>query len=176
MDRESKETVVQAVNEELTASSLVVRFAFSGLQVEQSNQLRRDMEKIEGTSVRVIKNTLVKIAGNGTHASPLLDELVGPNAFLICRDDVVTPCKTLVKYAKDYEKLEILDGILDGQKIGAEQVKALADMPSREELLARLLYVLNGPKREFVQVLAAVPRSMLNVLNAIKDKQGEQAA
>ena len=65
---------------------------------------------------------------------------------------------------------------LDGQKIGAEQVKALADMPSREELLARLLYVLNGPKREFVQVLAAVPRSMLNVLNAIKDKQGEQAA
>ncbi|MCZ7584591.1 MAG: 50S ribosomal protein L10 [Deltaproteobacteria bacterium] len=168
MDRSGKEQVVQQTHERLKDAQLVVRVGFTGLKVEQMNSLRREMERIDGTSLVVLKNTLAKIAAKDTPTESLFESLEGPNGFLISRDELVGPAKVLVNFAKANDKLVIRDGAVGGKVVTDAQIKALADMPSREELLARLAWVLNAPVQSFVGVLAAIPRSLLNVLNAVK--------
>ncbi|MBZ0272014.1 50S ribosomal protein L10 [bacterium] len=176
MDRNQKEELVRSLHERFERARLVVRVGFSGLTVAKMNELRREVEKAKGASLAVLKNTLAHIASRDTGNAPLFEDLEGPNAFLIVDDDPVVPSKTIVTFAKANDKFTIKDGMFDGRLVTEAQVRAIADLPSREELLARLLYVMNGPQRNFVQVLAAVPRSFLNVLNAIKDQKDGAAA
>jgi large subunit ribosomal protein L10 len=176
LDRGKKEVVVKELHEKLAEAQLVVRMGFTGLKVEETNDLRRQIEKVGGITLAVIKNSLAEIASRETATAPLFAKLNGPNGFLISSKDLVAPAKILVEFAKKRDKLVLKEAILTGKLINVAQIKALADMPSREALLGRVLYVMNAPIQNFVQVLAAVPRSLLNVLNAVKEEKAKAAA
>lgn len=175
LDRATKEGIVGEFRGKLEGAQLVVRLGFTGLKVSQVNTIRREIEKVDGTYLAVVKNTLAKIASAETDSAPLFQKLSGPNAFLVCGEDLVGPAKVLAKFAKDFEKFQVLGGVLSGKVISPDQVKALATMPTKDELRAQLLAVFKAPYGQFVQVLAAVPRNLLNVLNARKDQLGQAA-
>lgn len=175
LDRNKKEEIVNEFREKLQGAQLVVRLGFSGLTVERTNTVRRALEKVDGTYLAVVKNTLADIASRDSASSPLFQKATGPNAFLVVGEEFVAAAKVLVKYAKDFDKFEVKDGILGGKLITADQVKALATMPGKNELRAQLLAVFKAPTTQLVGVLAAVPRNVLNVLNARKTNL-EQAA
>jgi large subunit ribosomal protein L10 len=175
LDRGGKEKLVKELHETLSTAQLVVRVGFAGLTVEQINSLRREMEKVRGTTLAVIKNTLAEIASRGTPTHALFEKLTGANAFVISEEEVAAPAKVLTAFAKTNQKLVIRDGVVGGQFASDAQVKALADLPSREQLLAKLLYVFNAPAANFVKVCAAVPRGLLNVLNARKEELSKAA-
>ncbi|MBW2520659.1 MAG: 50S ribosomal protein L10, partial [Deltaproteobacteria bacterium] len=101
-----------------------------------------------------------------------LDEfLVGPTAIAFAKEDPVAPAKALVEFAKSHEAFELKAGVLDGKLLSPADIKALSDLPSREELLAKMLGSMSAPASNFVGVLAAIPRSMVQVLSAIKDQK-----
>ena len=175
MDRGEKERVVAWFHKELEQAKLVIRFGFSGIKVEDLNTLRRTMEKSGDVSLAVVKNTLAEIASRETETKELFASLSGANAFLVVKDDIIAPTKALADFAKLNKKLVVFDGILEGKMLTEQDVKALANMPSREELLGQLAYVIASPLSGFVNVLAAVPRGLLNVLNAVKEEKAKAA-
>ncbi|MFZ5586674.1 MAG: 50S ribosomal protein L10 [Thermodesulfobacteriota bacterium] len=174
MNRSEKQVVVDAMAERLGRAKACVLTNFTGLKVEQMTDLRQKLRENRLEYV-VVKNTLLKRAGEGSSAALLADELTGPNGLAIAYDDPVALAKILVDFAKINPKLELRSGVLEGKLISAAQVADLAKMPSREQLLAMLLGAMNGVPRNLVSVLAAVPRSLLNALNAIKDQKAEAA-
>lgn len=174
MNRSEKQVVVDAMAERLGRAKACVLTNFTGLKVEQMTDLRQKLRENRLEYV-VVKNTLLKRAGEGSSAALLADELTGPNGLAIAYDDPVALAKILVDFAKVNPKLELRSGVLEGKLISAAQVADLAKMPSREQLLAMLLGAMNGVPRNLVSVLAAVPRSLLNALNAIKDQKAEAA-
>lgn len=173
MNRKQKEEVVQSLAERFQRAKAVVLTDFQGLKVDQMTELRQKLRD-EDLEYLVAKNTLLKLAGKDTPAEALTADLTGPNGLGFSYDDPVTLAKVLADFAKDNPKLEIKSGLLDGQTIGADEVKALAKLPSREVLLAQLLGVMNGVARNFVSVLAAVPRGLVTALDAIRAQKEEQ--
>ena len=174
MNRNEKEAVVSQVSERLTRASAVILTDFSGLKVEQMTDLRQKL-KDSGSEYLVVKNTLLQLACKGTETETLTQDLTGPNGLGFSYDDPVELAKVLVDFAKDNPKLEIKDGVLDGKIISSKEVTALAKLPSREVLLSQLLGVMNGVARDFVSVLAAVPRGLVTALKQIEEQKGEAA-
>jgi large subunit ribosomal protein L10 len=101
----------------------------------------------------------------------LSEYLQGPTAIAIAQEDPVAPAKVLSDYAKDSKFFELKTAVLEGKILSADEVKALAELPSREVLLAKMLGSINAPVSNFVGVLAAVPRSLVQVLGAIRDQK-----
>lgn len=174
MNRNQKEAVISQVSERLTRASAVILTDFSGLKVEQMTELRQKLKDL-GSEYLVVKNTLLQLATKGTETEPLTQDLTGPNGLGFSYDDPVELAKALVDFAKDNPKLEIKDGVLDGKVINAAEVTALAKLPSREVLLSQLLGVMNGVARDFVSVLAAVPRGLVTAMKQIEEQKGEAA-
>lgn len=174
MNRSEKQVVVDAMAERLGRAKACVLTNFTGLKVEQMTDLRQKLKE-NSLEYVVVKNTLLKRAGEGSSAALLAEQLTGPNGLAIAYEDPVALAKTLVDFAKVNPKLELRSGVLEGKLISAAQVAELAKMPSREQLLGMLLGAMNGVPRNLVSVLAAVPRSLLNALNAIKDQKAEAA-
>jgi large subunit ribosomal protein L10 len=136
--------------------------------------LRRKLKK-SGTEYQVVKNTLLVRASEDTETALIQDRFKGPSAVAFSYDDPVAPAKVLTQFAKEYEKLEIRVGVLNGKVLDSSAIKALSDLPSREVLLARVLSVMNGVPTAFVRVLNNIPVSFLNVLQAIKTQKAEAA-
>ncbi len=174
MNRSEKEAVVSAVSERLARASAVILTDFSGLKVDQMTDLRQRL-KDAGLEYMVVKNTLLKLASQGTDAEPLTQDLTGPNGLGFSYEDPVELAKVLVNFAKDNPNLEIKQGVLEGKLISAAEVSALAKLPSREVLLAQLLGVMNGVARNLVSVLAAVPRGLVTALKQIEEQKAEAA-
>jgi large subunit ribosomal protein L10 len=121
--------------------------------------------------MEVVKNTLLNLASRNTDAALMADFYKGPSAIVMSSTDPVAPSKILVDFAKDNEKLEIKSASFGGKLLDIDEIKALAKMPSKEELLAKLVYTLNAVPTSFVNVLAGVPRGFVNVLNGIKEQK-----
>jgi large subunit ribosomal protein L10 len=170
MNREQKETVVAQTNELLARAQVVMLADFTGLDVAALTELRRRC-RAEGVVFRVAKNTLIKRAAEGTDAAGLDDLLAGPNALVLGFDDPVAPAKVISAFAKDNPKLTVRAGVLGDKKLTAEDIAALAKLPSREELLAKLLGTMNAVPQQTVQVLAAVIRQFLGTLKAVEDQK-----
>jgi large subunit ribosomal protein L10 len=170
LDRKTKEQVVTDLHEKLKAFKLAVLATYSGLDVEKLTLLRNSLRKSD-TEVKVIKNTLLRLASQGTDLSVVQDYLKGPLALILASKDVVEPSKILVEFAKKNAQLELRAGVLDGKILTPEQLGALALLPSREILLGKLLSVMVGVQGGFVNVLSAVPRSLVQVLNAYREKK-----
>ncbi len=170
MNRQSKEAQVAELAEKLKAAKATFLADYRGLNVEQANDLRNKL-RAAGVEYRVAKNTLLRIAAQNTDAACLDEHLVGPTAIALAIDDPVAPAKALVEFAKAHDKFELKVGLLDGKLLSSADIKALSDLPSREELLAKMLGSMSAPASNFVCVLAAIPRSLVQVLSAIKDQK-----
>ncbi len=170
MNRNSKEQVVAELAEKLAAAKAAYLADYRGINVEQANTLRGELLKT-GVEYRVVKNTLLKLAIKGTDNECLSDHLNGPTALTIVNDDPVAPAKVLSEFAKRIDKFELKCGVLEGKLLSINEIKALAELPSREVLLAKMLGSMNAPVSNFVGVLAAVNRSLVQVLAAIRDQK-----
>ena len=170
MNKNSKEQLVAELASKLADAKASFLADYRGLDVEQVNNLRGELRKA-GVEYQVVKNTLLKLAARNTGAACLEPHLQGPTAIAIAGDDPVAPAKVLAGFAKAHDKFELKAGALDGKLLSIEDIKALAELPSREELLAKMLGSMGAPVSNFVGVLAAVPRSLVQVLSAIQDQK-----
>ena len=170
MKLEAKQKITEDLHERLAKSVIIVLTDYKGLDVTSINDLRRKLREAN-IEYQVVKNTLLVRAAEDTEVAVLKDHFKGPSAIAISYDDPVAPAKVLTQFAKDNKELEIKVGVLNGKVLDAQAIKALANLPSREVLLAQFLSTLNAVPTSFVRVLAEVPRSMLNVLTAIKDQK-----
>lgn len=170
MDRKTKEQVVADLHEKLKDFKLGILASYSGLDVERLTSLRNNLRKSDA-EVKVIKNTLLRLASEGTDFGIAQAHLKGPLALILANKDVVEPTKILVEFAKKNAELEVKAGVLEGKILTPDQLNALASLPSREILLGKLLSVMVGVQGSFVNVLSAVPRGLVQVLNAIREKK-----
>lgn len=142
---------------------------YRGLTVKEIQQLRRDIREA-GASMKVYKNTIMHIA-LAEMDGPNMDEiLAGPSAFVIADEDPVASAKAIKTFASGNENLVIKGGMMDGAYVDAEQVKAIASLPSREELIAKLLGTINNPLVQTVRVLNAPMEALARTISAIAEK------
>ena len=170
MKLEAKQIITEDLHDRFARSAIIVLTDYKGLDVTSINDLRRKLREAN-IEYQVVKNTLLVRAAEDTEVALIKDHFKGPSAVAISYDDPVAPAKVLTQFAKDNDKLEIKVGVLNGKVLDAQAIKALALLPSREVMLALLLATLNAVPSSFVRVLAEVPRSMVNVLTAIKDQK-----
>ncbi len=161
---EQKKQIVTEIAEKLRESQTTVLVDYRGLTVAQITELRKQLREA-GVEFKVYKNKLVKRATAETDLTALDEQLVGPTAIAFSNEDAIAPAKIIHNFAKQHEALEIKAGILEGEVVGVDEVKALATLPSREGLLSMLLSVLQAPMRNFA--LAA---------KAVADQKEEQGA
>ena len=167
---QKKETVKQ-VREKFEASQAFFITHNLGLRADEMTALRRDVRK-NGGELKIIKNTLVKRAIEKFEYHKDIDnDLEGPVAIAFSYGDPVGIAKSILKYVDDRNKFEVKSGIMGLSKLTSQQIGALAKLPSREELIARLVRTVAAPLQNFMNVLSAVPRDCMNVLSAIKDKK-----
>ena len=152
---------------------MAVLAKYSGMSVAKMTTLRNELRK-SGTEFRVVKNNLLRIASQDTSYSGMQEHLKGPLAIVLNSGDSVEPAKVLVDYAKKNAELEIKFGLLEGRLLSKAQIDALAELPSKEVLLARFLSVLVSPATGLVTVLSGVPRGFVQVLNAYRMEKEKQ--
>ena len=152
---ESKKVQVEEIAEKFKAAASVVVVDYRGLTVGQVTELRKQLREA-GVELKVYKNTLSRRAAEAAGLEGINEFLTGPNAIAFSTEDVVAPAKIINEFAKKNEALEIKAGIIEGTVASVEDVKALAELPSREGLLSMLLSVLQAPVRNFALATKAV--------------------
>ncbi len=153
--REEKEAVITDVSDKLRSSSCTIVADYRGLNVAQVTQLRKTLREA-GIEFQVIKNTLARRATAAANMTDLDIHLVGPTAIAFSKSEIVAPAKILTEFAKKNEFLKVKAGIVEGKVVDFTQIKALADLPSREGMLSMLLSVLQAPIRNFALAVKAV--------------------
>ena len=152
---EMKQTVVQEIAEKFKSAASVVVVDYRGLTVAQVTELRKQLREA-GVEFKVYKNTLVRRAAEEVGHADLNEALTGPNAIAFSSEDVIAPARIINNFAKENEQLEIKAGLIEGTLASVEEIKALAELPSREGLLSMLLSVLQAPMRNFALATKAV--------------------
>jgi large subunit ribosomal protein L10 len=165
-----KQQLVVNLTEQIKESDALFLTNFKGLTFPEITEVRTSV-KAQGSDFKVVKNTLLKIALNNNEITDLDEYLKEPTSCAIVKGDVAAVAKEIKKYSKEFDKFEIKAGYLDGNTLTADDVNVLADLPSRDELLAKMLGSINAPVTNFVSLMANIPRSLLNVLTAVKDNK-----
>ncbi len=166
---EQKKKLVAELSEELKNANIGVLVSYIGITVEQDTKLRKELRE-SGSNYRVIKNRILLRALQDAGISGLDEHLNGTTALAISDDYTAAP-KILSKYAKDIKSFEVKAGFIDGGVVNTEQIKALAQLPSKEVLVAQALGGLNAPIQGFANVLSGTVRGLVIALNAIAEKQ-----
>lgn len=173
--REAKEKAVATLSDELGRLKLAVLTDYRGLTVTEIQELRNSLRE-QGITYRVSKNTLVKLAASSADnlKDTDLSMFKGPMALAIGFDDEVAPARAVFQFAKEHKALEIVGGIMeDGTTLTAAEVKALASLPTKDQLLGQLVGTIAAPLSSFVGVLGGNVRSIVTVLAAIGEAKGE---
>ena len=165
-----KNDKVALIKEKIDKAQVAVVSEYTGLSVEEITKLRRELQK-EGGDYMVTKNTLAKIAIKGTPYEVLAETLKGPIAIAFGFTDQVAPAKVLSKFIKDTKKGEIIAAAMDGRLMSAEEAKALANLPSREELYAKMLGCINSPASGIANSVNAVMSSLVRAVAAVRDQK-----
>lgn len=152
---EQKKLVVDEIADKLKSSVSTVVVDYRGLNVAEVTELRKQLREA-GVDFKVYKNTLTRRAAEAAELAGLNEVLTGPNAIAFSAEDVVAPAKIINDFAKKHEALEIKAGVIEGNVATVEDVKALAELPSREGLLSMLLSVLQAPIRNLALATKAV--------------------
>jgi len=169
-----KQQVVSEIKDAIQNSKSVSIVEYRGLTVSEISDLRNQY-RAEGVSYKVFKNTMVKIALEELGYEGFEEYLAGPNGFVFSNDDMVAGPRVSANFAKENEKLVIKAGLLDGKVLNPDEVKALAKLPSREVLVAQVLGTLNAPIAGLANVLQGSIRKAVYALNAVKEKQEQEA-
>lgn len=172
MDRNTKERIVNELKGELDGVSTVFLCDFNGLTVDKDTQLRRTMRE-SGAKYGVVKNTLLKLAFNGTDFDQVDDHLVGNTALAHNAEDVIGLAKIIRDFAKENQAFKFKAGVVEGRVIDLNGLDALASMPSKEVLVSKLMYLLNYPVQGLATALAGIPRNLVVVLDQIKKQKEE---
>jgi len=168
VERAEKQDLVASMHDVFSAAASVVVVHYDGLNVAEITALRADMREM-GASLKVTKNRLTRLALKGTDYEGIADLFTGPTAIGFADDPVSAP-KALAKYAKDNEKLRILGGGMGSQVLDQTGVKALADLPSLDELRGKLVGLLQAPAQKLVGVTQAPAGQLARVFGAYGDK------
>jgi len=175
MPTAKKEQTIEELRKKLADSKYLFFTNYAGLTVAEITKLRSELRK-DGSSYAVVKNTLFSRAA-GAELGGLLEEfLAGPTGVVFAPSDPVAPAKALKKFADDVKPLDVKAAYVDGQILDAKAVAALATLPPKPELQAKLLGLLASPMRGFVGVLAANPAGFVRVLSAREKQLAESAA
>jgi large subunit ribosomal protein L10 len=173
LDRAQKEAVVAELHDRLKGSKVAILTKFTGLNVEQATQLRRQLREV-GVEYRVVKNTLLRLAAKETEAEQLTDHFFGPNGVALSAEDPVTSAKVLTKFSEEHPALEIKAALVEGQVIAPEAVKSLASLPSRDVLLGKLAGLLQALPSQLVRVLNSPLQQLAGVLQAIQQAKPDE--
>ncbi len=172
MLRKEKEKLVTELQEQIRESRLVVLTTFSGLNVEKMTTFRTALRKADST-YRVVKNTLVRRAAQETALKDLDEHFNGSSALVLSKGEPIEPCKVLKDFMKEHEAVVVKGGVLDNKPLSKDQIDAIASLPSRETLLAKLLFIMKAPQQGLVNVLVGVSQNFVRVLEEIrKQKEG----
>lgn len=169
LNRQEKAVVIEEVSAEVAKAQSVIIAEYRGLDVASITVLRKTARE-SGVYLRVLKNTLVRRAVAGTPFEDISKQLTGPLIYGISADPV-SAAKVLSGFAKDNDKLVIKGGALPNSLLNQEGVKALATMPSREELLSKLMGTMQAPITQFVRTLNEVPTKFVRGLAAVRDQK-----
>ncbi|MDW7667288.1 MAG: 50S ribosomal protein L10 [Bacillota bacterium] len=167
---ERKKQIVQEIKEKIENSKSVVLVDYRGLDVAEVSELRKKYREA-GVDYKVYKNTMMRFAFKEAGYEDFIENLTGPNGVAFSIEDAIGAAKISDEFSKKNEKLKIKAGIVDGNIIGIDQIKELANIPSREVLIAKLLGSLNSPITGFVNVLQGNMRNLVYALDAIKDQK-----
>jgi large subunit ribosomal protein L10 len=169
LNRQEKAVVIEEVSAEVAKAQSIVIAEYRGLDVASVTVLRKTARE-SGVYLRVLKNSLARRAVAGTAFEPLAEQLTGPLIYGISTDPV-SAAKVIAGFAKSNDKLVIKAGALPNNLLTEEGVKALATMPSREELLSKLLGTMQAPIAQFVRTLNEVPTKFARGLAAVRDQK-----
>jgi large subunit ribosomal protein L10 len=174
LNLEQKQAVVSEVSAQLAKAQAVIVAEYRGLDVARVTQLRAKARQ-SGLYLRVLKNTLARRAVKGTPFESLADQMVGPLMYGIAADPVAG-AKVIAEFAKDNELFVIKGGAMPNAKMSDQDVKALALLPSRDELIARLMGTMQAPVAKLARTLNEVPGKFVRTLAAYRDAKEKQAA
>lgn len=174
LNLEQKQAVVAEVSEQLAKAQAVILAEYRSVPVKDMTELRRRARGV-GVYLRVLKNTLARRAVAETPFKGLTEKMVGPLAYGISSDPVAV-AKVLQEFAKDNEKFVIKAGAMPNMVMSAREVAELAKMPSRQELLTKLVATMQAPIAKFVRTLNEVPGKFARTLAAVRDQKEKQAA
>jgi large subunit ribosomal protein L10 len=171
LNKENKKQVVAELHDKLQRAKAVFLADFRGMDVGKATSLRDELRKAS-VEYKVVKNTLLDLASRETDKESLSPHYIGPTAIAFSYDDPVAAAKVLSRFAKEQQAaFRLKAGVLSGKVISVADIQALADLPSREVLIAKLLGTMQAPATNFVGVLAAVPAGFVRLLDAIKTRK-----
>jgi large subunit ribosomal protein L10 len=165
----------EKLGKELSKVSNVVVATYSKLTVAQDYELRKALRGA-GAKYQVVKNTLAERAAKGTKVEGALKDLVGVTSIAYTTGDPVAMAKALTKYAKDTPEFTFKVGVVEGKVISIKEIEALATMPSKEELMSKLLFLINSPAQRLATVMNAVGRNLAVVIDqGVQEKKFKEA-
>ena len=162
--RSEKQQDLDNLKNDLAKVSTVILSTFQGITVEDDNKLRRAVEQAGG-HYRVVKNTLAERAAAGTPNEPLLKNLSGTNSIAYTAMDPVSLAKALTKIAKDVPAFQFRAGIVEGRVLSIAEIQQLSSLPSKEELISKIMFLLGAPAQRIASALAAVNRNVAVTVN-----------
>jgi large subunit ribosomal protein L10 len=162
--RSEKQADLDKLKLELARVSTVILTTFQGITVEDDTKLRRAVQAAGG-KYQVVKNTLAERAGSGTPAEGLLKNLKGTNSIAYTSTDPVALAKALTKVAKDVPAFQFRAGVVEGRVINIAEIQQLASLPSKEELISKIMFLLNAPAQRIAAALNALSRNMAVVVS-----------
>jgi large subunit ribosomal protein L10 len=166
--KSEKQQDLDKLKTELAKVSTVILTTFQGITVEADTKLRRAVQAAGG-KYQVVKNTLAERAGSGTPAEGVLKNLKGTNSIAYTSTDPVALAKALTKVAKDVPAFQFKSGVVEGKVISIAEIQQLANMPSKEELISKIMFLLNAPAQRIASALNALPRNLaVTVSEAVK--------
>lgn len=171
MNKDEKQKEVDKLKQELEQARNLIVSAFSGMTVSQDYELRKQI-RAAGGKYQVVKNTLAERAAQGTPAEDVLKGLAGPTSIAYTQGDPVALAKALTAYAKTNPAFTFKAGVVEGRVVAMNELAQLATLPAREELIAKVLFLINAPVQRLATVLGAVTRNLAVVVDqAVKEKK-----
>ena len=172
MDRKGKEALREVAEGRFGKAGAAIVAEYRGLTVSSLTELRKTLKKVNA-EFRIVKNRVAKkaVMGKAENAKELADSLKGPVGIAFLYGDAAAGAKALTEFEKSNELFKITAGVMDAKKLSAKDVKAIASLPSKEVLLGQIVGLLVSPHRGLLGVVNAVPRSLVQVINQIKEKK-----
>jgi len=172
MNKTEKAEMVESLSGDLGKSSNAILFAFAGLKVPEVTELRRQVRGAQSKYL-VVKNTLALRATKGTALEAVAEHFTGATAVAYNQSNPVALAKVLTAFAKANPNLVFKAAVIEGKAVAASEIKAIAELPSREELIGKLLFVLQSPMRRLVTALSGPVRNLAGVVSQIADKKSK---
>lgn len=176
LTKKQKESAVEALADEIGRHSVILLSDFTGMSVETATEIRRRFRE-ESVKFRVVKNSLARRALQEIGASALAEHLTGPNAVVLSESDPVGPAKILVEFEKKNDTPKIRTGWVDATIVSAAEIRRMADLPSREQLLAQIAAGFQAPVSNFARLMSEMLRRLVSTLDEVgKSKAAESSA